>query len=94
MSTIYDVVNALLTACEYMHETPHMIKLCQELRHRTINCPCAWTEDGNKIFSVLVLLYGDYGVNPESGWIQDENKGEVLEAIKAYEKTLNKEDQE
>ena len=88
MSTIYDVVNALLTACEYMHETPHMIKLCQELRHRTICCPCAWTEDGNKIFSVLVLLYGDYGVNPESGWIDLEARSEIINAIRKFEKKL------
>ena len=94
MSTMYAVVDALLTACWYMHETEHVSDLCHELRARVMGRPIKWTDDGNKIFSVLTLLYGDYGVNPESGWITEYNKVELLQAINDYERTLYDQEEE
>ena len=85
ISTICDVVNALLIACEYMNENEVMYSLCKELQTRVQGFPCAWSENGNKIFSVLVLLYGDYGVNPQSGWIENRTyQREICKIIECY----------
>lgn len=49
------------------------------------------------LWSVLVMLYGDYGTSPRTGWIEKDRKKECLNALKAWQDTfpnLNDDDEE
>lgn len=85
-SSVYELienhVDALLSALWYDYDNEYIIKTVLDIKQMitnlgTRNC----TEVASYIFKVLVFLYGDYGVAPAVGWINDENKGYLLTAI-------------
>lgn len=40
---------------------------------------------------MLVLLFGDYGTSPRSGWLEIENKDEIIEFIDSITRTARNE---
>ena len=36
------------------------------------------------IFELLVIKYGDYGINPKCGWIWEENKKPIKDALLSW----------
>lgn len=87
------ILNAIFVSYYYNRSVYHMLDLCKELRarlDRNIEVEC--TDDGDIIYGILVLLYGDYGTSPRSGWINEniENiKICIDEAIKDYEEAIS-----
>lgn len=66
------IIQAIFDSFSYNRADYHMFLLCEEIRERIDNnSEVIWTDDGDIIYGILVLLYGDYGTSPRSGWIQD-----------------------
>ena len=77
-----EVVPAIFDSFYYNRSVYHILDLCQEIKARVENnSEAEWTDDGDIIYGILVLLYGDYGTSPRSGWIK-ENKENVILCIK------------
>lgn len=78
---IKEVVEAIFASYYYNRSLYHSFNLCKEIRARVINnSEAIWTDDGDIIYGILVLLYGDYGTSPRSGWII-ENKEDIISCI-------------
>lgn len=66
------IVKAIFDSYHYNRDSYHMIDLCKEVSARIDNnAEVEWTDDGNVIYGILVLLYGDYGTSPRGGWLKD-----------------------
>ena len=66
------VLDALTGAYSYNIEDEAMELLYLELIDR-FNCKdCVWTEEGNIVYGTMVILFGEYGTSPRSGWFTDE----------------------
>lgn len=74
ISTIYD----LLVSFDYNRSNDDMIELCKELIDRLTDKD--WynkrksTDDGDIIYGYIIMLFGDYGTSPRSGWFENKNK--------------------
>jgi len=66
------IIEALFNSFAYNREFSEMVELCEEVRDRVNRFHSSYyTDDGNIIYGFLVLLYGEYGTSPRSGWIED-----------------------
>lgn len=82
---VSETVRAIFSSYEYNREYSHMVELCEEVNKRVCKYRCNWTDDGNIIYGFLVMMYGDYGTSPRSGWFSNENQKSISECI--YEMT-------
>lgn len=58
-----------------------MIELCEEVKDRIHGWHSRYrTDDGDIIYGFIVLLYGEYGTSPRSGWLLDKIE-EINECI-------------
>ena len=66
-------VKAIFNSYAYNREFSYMVKLCQEVLERMYGFikSSNRTHDGDIIYGYLVLMYGDYGTSPRSGWIEN-----------------------
>ena len=72
MMQVDEIVEAILYSFRYNREDDDMLKLLDEVEGRIDGTwTREWTDDGNILFGFLVLLFGDYGTSPRSGWIED-----------------------
>ena len=71
MNTVYTTVKAILNSYAYNREFWYMVELCEEVFKRVQGVACAHSDDGDIIYGFLVLMYGEYGTSPRSGWITD-----------------------
>ena len=75
------MVKAIFNSYAYNREFSYMIELCREVLERVRGVKSSsWTYDGNIIYGFLVLMYGDYGTSPRSGWIES-YKNEMISCI-------------
>ena len=93
MKSAKEIVIAMFVSYGYNREKEYMIRVCEEVKKRVArepNKPIRWTDEGNIIYGTLILLYGDYGTSPRSGWFENEQIvkeiingiNEVLEELK------------
>lgn len=75
---ITPVIDAILTTFWYDEPTAYAI---MELISRIKKIDGERTATGQQVFSILVLLVGDYGIAPRAGWINDDREQQVLDAI-------------
>ena len=76
------IVDSLFTALWYDYSKEYIIETITDVEYMIVNHGTRkCTEDASYIFKVLVMIYGDYGVAPAVGWIIDEFKDQLLEAI-------------
>lgn len=74
IGSIYD----LLVSYGYNRSTDDMIELCKEIIVRLTDKD--WynkrvtTDDGDIIYGYIIMLFGDYGTSPRSGWFENKNK--------------------
>lgn len=74
IGSIYD----LLVSYGYNRSTDDMIELCKELIDRLTDKD--WynkrksTDEGDIIYGYIILLFGDYGTSPRSGWFENKHK--------------------
>ena len=72
MMNVDEIVEAILYSFRYNREDDYMLKLLDEVEDRVDGTwKIQWTDDGNILFGSLVLLFGDYGTSPRSGWVED-----------------------
>lgn len=70
-------LKAIFDSYYYNRSVYHMIELCKEIEARINKKDVEWTDDGDIIYGILVLLYGDYGTSPRSGWMSDMYKENI-----------------
>lgn len=78
ISTIYD----LLISFGYNRSTDDMIELCKELIVRVTGDDWRYdkhkiTDEGDIIYGYIIMLFGNYGTSPRSGWFEDEKENLV-----------------
>lgn len=67
-----NTVSAIFNSYAYNREFSYMVELCQEVLERVHGFKSSnRTHDGDIIYGYLVILYGEYGTSPRSGWIED-----------------------
>lgn len=90
------ILGSLLTAYFYNRSEEFLVLMCDELIKRIKQIDCEHTDEGDIIYSALVIAYGDYGTSPRSGWFYDENLKKdfiiTLEDRKAYFEEVIKND--
>ena len=92
-------VRAIFSSYAYNRNWSYMVELCREVLERTrgiftsSNC----TYDGDIIYGFLVLMYGDYGTSPRTGWIEnylDEITECINELIEIYKRAAEEEEED
>ena len=80
---VEDIVRAIFWSFEYNRKTTYMIDLCQEVRDRVNRSILGrhWTDDGNIIYGMLVVLWGDYGTSPRGGWLENKYIDRITDCI-------------
>lgn len=73
MNEIESTVRAIFNSYAYNREFSYMIELCEEVNKRVCNYRYVPSDDGDIIYGFLVIMYGDYGTSPRSGWFDGEN---------------------
>ena len=66
------VLNGITGAYSYNIDDDAMELLYLELIDRFKRKDCVWTEEGNIVYGTMVILFGEYGTSPRSGWFNDE----------------------
>lgn len=75
------IIEAIFNSFAYNRDFRDMIELCEEVRDRVNRFHSSYyTDDGNIIYGFIVLLYGEYGTSPRSGWLLD-NTDEITGII-------------
>lgn len=65
------VLDALTGAYSYNMDDDDMQLLYLELIDRFKRKDCVWTNEGDIVYSTMVIIFGDYGTSPRSGWFYD-----------------------
>ena len=88
--SIENIIDSLFTALWYDYSKYYVIATVFGVKYMIVH---HGTRNGNEfasyIFKTLVLLYGDYGVAPAVGWINDEYKEDILIAIDKWCKEMH-----
>lgn len=71
---------ALLNSYAYNRSCQYMVELCEEIRERVLGS-YRHSDDGNIIYGFLILMYGDYGTSPRSGWLDNDSMGPILKCL-------------
>lgn len=72
MNEIRLVVRAAFSSYAYNRTYSYMVELCKEVNKRVCKYRCVPSDDGNIIYGILVIMFGDYGTSPRSGWFDFE----------------------
>ena len=65
------VLDALTGSYSYNIDDHAMELLYRELIKRFNSENCPWTDEGDIVFGTMVILFGEYGTSPRSGWFYD-----------------------
>lgn len=81
------VLDALTASYSYNIDDHAMELLYRELikRFNREDCPC--TEEGHIVYGTMVILFGEYGTSPRSGWFTDETI--VKDCVRWLKELLN-----
>ena len=98
MYQVREIIRTIFWSYTYNREISYMLDLYREVRDRvTRSCNyLRWTDDGNIIYGMIVLLWGNYGTSPRGGWLEDyipeiiKSIDELIEEFKEMEKEENK----
>ena len=91
------IVNAIFNSYAYNREFSYMVELCQEVLERVRGFKSSsHTDDGDVIYGFLVIMFGDYGTSPRSGWIEnyEEEIADCIEDLIENYKRLEEEENE
>lgn len=76
-----NMVRAIFTSYSYNRGYKYMIELCDEVNKRVCNYRYVPSDDGNIIYGFIILMYGEYGTSPRSGWLSFELQKEISKCI-------------
>ena len=74
-------IEAIFTSYSYNRGYKYMVELCNEVNKRVCGYRYVPSDDGNIIYGFIVLMYGEYGTSPRSGWLTFEIKKEISKCI-------------
>ena len=78
-------IENILVAFWYNRSIRNMKALCEEIRNRIEKKDCKHTDDGDVLYSVIILMFGEYGTSPRSGWLLNIKPETILEIIAKFE---------
>jgi hypothetical protein len=92
MITPKELIHAMVTSYDYNRSDAHLLRLIKNvlIRANDWNPPVIpynsdefkdVREDADIFYGTLVNCYGDYGTSPRYGWIESENKKDVIQAL-------------
>ena len=91
-------VRAIFNSFAYNRYNSYMVDLCEDVLNRvwgfrSHNCDY----DGDIIYGFLVIMYGDFGTSPRSGWIDANYINDITkcinELIEEYKQLQEEEDE-
>lgn len=68
-----NILDGLIGSLSYNRDEEYMFKLYEELVKRFKKYDVEFTDDGNTVYGTMVMIYGDYGTSPRTGWFYDED---------------------
>ena len=69
MTAAVNILDSMIRALSYERSDEEMIALYDELIKRfNRDKDVSWSDDGNIIYSTIVIMFGEYGTSPRSGW--------------------------
>ena len=68
-----NILDGLIGSLSYNRDEEHLFKLYEELVKRFKKYDVEFTDDGNTVYGTMVMIYGDYGTSPRTGWFYDED---------------------
>lgn len=66
------LLDKLTAALSYELADDEIFSLYYELMLRFERKECGFSNEGNFIYSSMVMVFGDYGTSPRTGWFLDE----------------------
>ena len=66
------VLDGLTGAYSYNMDDEDIRLLYLELIDRFKRNDCVWSNEGDIVYSTIVIIFGEYGTSPRSGWFNDE----------------------
>lgn len=90
----YSIISSLLASLSYNRTEEYMVALIEELLGRIKDTfPChLWSDMADIIYGYIVMMWGDYGTSPRSGWIESEHKASIIkeleEELKEYKRLV------
>ena len=69
----------------YNRGDSEMKALCEEIKNRVAKNDCKHTDDGDVLYSIIILMVGEYGTSPRSGWLTRDYQKCIIELIKDIE---------
>ena len=69
----------------YNRSDSEMKALCEEIKNRVAKLDCKHTDDGDVLYSIIILMVGEYGTSPRSGWLTRDYQKCITEVIKDFE---------
>ena len=85
-------IKEILVAFWYNRSTEEMEALCKEIKNRVSENNCPHTNDGDVIYSFIILMCGEYGTSPRSGWLTDIKPERLIDIITDFENMYLTED--
>lgn len=83
------IIDSLFSSVWYDYSKGYVRATVRDIEHMIVNQGTrSCTELASFMFKVLVFLYGNYGIAPATGWITDEYKKPLLEAIDSWCKEM------
>ena len=91
-------VRAIFNSYAYNRAFSYMVELCREVLERMQGHVTSSnrTYDGDIIYGFLVLMFGDYGTSPRTGWIENYNEEIakcINELMEEYKRMAEEEDE-
>ena len=80
MKSTKEIVKSIIDSFYYNRNDEDVIMLCEEVKDRICAYNANCTDDGDIFYGMLVLLYGEYGTSPRTGWMESDDK-EIIEII-------------
>lgn len=68
-----NILDGLLGSLSYIRDEKQLFNLYDELVKRFKNYNVEFSDDGNIVFGTMVMIFGDHGTSPRTGWFYDKD---------------------
>ena len=87
-------IKDLLASFWYNRSCKEMKDLCEEMKNRFAKRNCKHTDDGDILYSIIIMTFGEYGTSPRSGWLLKIKPEVVIDTITDFEDGYTMEDED
>lgn len=78
-------IKDIIVAFWYNRNDNEIRSLCEEIKNRVAKCPCEHTDDGDLLYSIIIMMVGEYGTSPRSGWLLNIKPERLIKIITDFE---------